>query len=44
VAYDIDTNWYANRGATGHITSELERMRVHDQYRGTIKFTTLVVD
>ncbi|KAE8770285.1 hypothetical protein D1007_57977 [Hordeum vulgare] len=32
--YGIDTNWYADSGATDHITSELERLTHHDKYRG----------
>ncbi|WVZ83847.1 hypothetical protein U9M48_030944 [Paspalum notatum var. saurae] len=34
VAYGVDTNWYADSGATDHITSELEKMTVRDKYSG----------
>jgi hypothetical protein len=32
--YGIDTNWYADSGASDHITSELEKMTVRDKYGG----------
>jgi histone deacetylase 1/2 len=32
--YGIDTNWYADSGASDHITSELERLTVRDKYHG----------
>jgi histone deacetylase 1/2 len=32
--YGVDTNWYVDSGATDHITSELEKMTVHDKYGG----------
>jgi histone deacetylase 1/2 len=32
--YGVDTNWYADSGATDHITSELEKMTVCDKYGG----------
>jgi hypothetical protein len=32
--YGIDTNWYADSGASDHITSELEKMAVRDKYSG----------
>jgi hypothetical protein len=34
VAYGIETSRYAGSEATGHITSELEKMRVCDKYKG----------
>ena len=40
--YDFDTNWYADSGATDHVTGELEKMTVHDKYTGEIKCTLLV--
>jgi histone deacetylase 1/2 len=33
-AYGVDTNWYADSGATNHITSELDKMTVRDKYSG----------
>jgi histone deacetylase 1/2 len=30
----VDTNWYIDSGATDHITRELEKLTVHDQYMG----------
>ena len=32
--YGIDTNWYADSGATDHITAELEKLTVRDKYKG----------
>jgi hypothetical protein len=32
-AYGVHTNWYINMGVTNHITSELNRLHVHDDYR-----------
>jgi hypothetical protein len=32
--YGIDTNWYADSGASNHITGELEKMTVRDKYGG----------
>jgi hypothetical protein len=32
--YGVDTNWYMDRGATDHITSELERLTAPDKYHG----------
>lgn len=33
--YGVDTNWYADSGATDHITAELEKMTVRDKYHGS---------
>jgi hypothetical protein len=30
----VDTNWYIDSGATDHITGELEKLTVRDQYMG----------
>ncbi|KAG8059468.1 hypothetical protein GUJ93_ZPchr0002g23581 [Zizania palustris] len=40
-SYMVDTNWYTNMDATDHITSELNRLVVHDKYNGNnqIKMT-----
>jgi histone deacetylase 1/2 len=32
--YGVDTNWYMDTGATDHITSDLEKLTVHDKYYG----------
>jgi hypothetical protein len=29
-SYGVDTNWYADSGATDHITSELNKLAAHD--------------
>ena len=34
-AYGIDTNWYADSGATNHVTGELEKLSVRDRYNGS---------
>ncbi|XP_072146538.1 uncharacterized protein [Setaria viridis] len=33
-AYGVDTNWYADSGATNHVTGELEKLTVRDCYSG----------
>lgn len=33
-SYKVDTNWYNDMGATDHITSDLDRLAVRDQYYG----------
>ena len=38
--YGVDTNWYTDTGATDHITSELEKMTVHDKYNGNDQIRT----
>uniref|UniRef100_A0A453AEN7 Uncharacterized protein n=1 Tax=Aegilops tauschii subsp. strangulata TaxID=200361 RepID=A0A453AEN7_AEGTS len=32
--YGVDTNWYMDTGATNHITEELEKLTMHENYRG----------
>ncbi|KAK1648387.1 hypothetical protein QYE76_066192 [Lolium multiflorum] len=32
--YTGDTNWYLDSGATDHLTSDLDRLHVHDRYQG----------
>lgn len=39
-SYGVDTNWYADSGATNHITGELEKLTVRDNYRGTDQIHT----
>jgi histone deacetylase 1/2 len=38
--YGIDTNWYTDTGATDHITSNLEKLSIHDKYNGGDKIRT----
>lgn len=38
--YGVDTNWYADSGATDHITAELEKLSVRDKYKGSDKIHT----
>jgi len=33
-SYTVDTNWYADTGATDHITGELEKLTTRDRYTG----------
>jgi hypothetical protein len=33
-SYDVDTNWYADSGATDHITGDLEKLMTRDKYLG----------
>jgi hypothetical protein len=35
-----DTNWYADSGATDHITSDLEKLSIHDKYMGNDQVDT----
>jgi hypothetical protein len=39
-SYNVDNNWYADSGATVHITSELDKLAVHDKYNGNEKVHT----
>jgi hypothetical protein len=39
-SYAIDTDWYADSGATDHITSELDKLAIRDKYNGTKKVHT----
>jgi uncharacterized membrane protein YgcG len=39
-AYGVDTNWYTDTGATDHITSNLEKLSIHDKYNGGDKIRT----
>ena len=32
--YGIDTNWYADSGATEHITGELDKLTMREIYHG----------
>jgi hypothetical protein len=33
-AYGVDTNWYADTGATDHITGELDKLTTEEKYMG----------
>jgi hypothetical protein len=33
-AYGVDTNWYADIGASDHITGELEKLTMREKYGG----------
>jgi hypothetical protein len=33
-SYGVDTNWHMDTGVTDHITSDLERLTIHDKYYG----------
>jgi hypothetical protein len=33
-SYEVDINWYANSGATDHITTDLEKLTTRDKYLG----------
>ncbi|XP_073353602.1 uncharacterized protein [Aegilops tauschii subsp. strangulata] len=33
-SYGVDTNWYADSGASNHITHELDKLTMHDKYPG----------
>jgi hypothetical protein len=33
-SYTVDTNWYADTGASDHLTSNLNRLHVHERYTG----------
>jgi hypothetical protein len=40
-SYTIDNRWYADSGATDHLTSELDRLSVKERYGGTNKVHTV---
>jgi hypothetical protein len=39
-SYYVDANWYSDTGATNHITSDLERLAVHEKYQGKDQIQT----
>lgn len=39
-SYAVDPNWYADSGATDHITNDLERMTLQDRYNGNDQVQT----
>jgi hypothetical protein len=32
--YNVDAAWYSDTGATNHITSELDKLTMHEKYTG----------
>jgi hypothetical protein len=40
-SYGIDKNWYANSGATNHITSDLDKLSIRDKFQAMIKCISL---
>jgi hypothetical protein len=34
-SYNVDPSWYADTGATDHITNDLEKMAMKEEYQGT---------
>jgi hypothetical protein len=39
-SYGVDTNWYAYSGATDHITEELNKLTMKDNYNGNDQIYT----
>ena len=33
-AYGVDTDWYIDTGATNHVTGQLNKLNVHENYQG----------
>lgn len=33
-AYNLDANWYADSGASDHVTGELEKLSIREKYKG----------
>jgi hypothetical protein len=33
-SYATDPNWYLDTNATDHVTGELEKLAIHDKYKG----------
>jgi hypothetical protein len=33
-SYQVDPNWYSDMGATDHITTDLDRLVLHEKYHG----------
>lgn len=38
--YGVDSNWYSDTGATDHITGELDKLVMHDNYSGNDQIKT----
>jgi hypothetical protein len=41
ISYNIDSSWYADTGATYHITIDLEKMTAKEKYQRTDQVTTV---
>jgi hypothetical protein len=39
-AYNVDTNWYTDTGATDHITSDLNKLTMREKYHGNDQIHT----
>nr|CAB3483590.1 unnamed protein product [Digitaria exilis] len=39
-SYGVDTNWYTDTGSTDHITSDLNKLHVHNSYHGNDQIKT----
>jgi hypothetical protein len=39
-SYGVNSNWYTDTGARNHVTGELEKLTVHDRYRGNDQIHT----
>jgi hypothetical protein len=39
-AYNVDTNWYTDTGATDHVTSELNKLTMREKYHGNDQIHT----
>jgi hypothetical protein len=39
-SYGVDSNWYTDIGATDHVMGELEKLMVHDKYKGNDQIHT----
>jgi hypothetical protein len=41
-SYGVDSNWYADSGATDHVTKELDKLAVRDAYNGIDQIFILI--
>jgi transposase InsO family protein len=39
-SYGVDSNWYTDSGASDHVTSELDKLHIHDRYHGNEQIRT----
>jgi hypothetical protein len=39
-SYGVDSNWYADSGATDHVTGELDKLAIRDTYNGNDQIYT----
>jgi hypothetical protein len=40
-SYVVDSNWYADSGATDHVTGELDKLTVKNKYNGSDQIYTI---